>query len=75
MKGMDECALGCMSRGEFQGITFVKAISEAMFVTNLLCLCRQDKIDLDAVAVARMAMHRLTGIGVLPGSWCPTTVR
>ena len=39
-----------MSNGEFQTIVFVKSISEAAFVTNLLRHIRQERLDLDAAA-------------------------
>ena len=39
-----------VSNGEFQSIVFVKSISEAVFVSNLLRHIRQERIDLDAVA-------------------------
>ena len=49
-KGLDDYSLRCVSNGEFQSIVFVKSISEAVLVSNLLRHIRQDRIDLDAVA-------------------------
>ena len=49
-KGLDDFSLRCLSNGEFQSIAFVKSISEAVFVSNLLGHIRQDRLDLDAVA-------------------------
>ncbi|CAE7645227.1 unnamed protein product [Symbiodinium sp. CCMP2592] len=49
-KGLDDFSLRCLSNGEFQSLVFVRSISEAVFVTNLLRHIRQDRIDLDAVA-------------------------
>ena len=49
-KGLDDYSLRCLSNGEFQSIVFVKSISEAVFVSNLLRHIRQERIDLDAVA-------------------------
>ena len=49
-KGLDDFSLRCLSNGEFQSIVFVKSISEAVFVSNLLRHIRQDRSDLDAVA-------------------------
>ena len=40
-----------LPKGEFQSRVFVKSTSEAAFVSNLLRHIRQDRIDLDAVAV------------------------
>ncbi|OLP93076.1 hypothetical protein AK812_SmicGene25069 [Symbiodinium microadriaticum] len=48
--GLDDYSLRCVSNGEFQTIVFVKSISEAVFVSNLLRHIRQERIDLDAVA-------------------------
>ncbi|CAE7351167.1 unnamed protein product [Symbiodinium microadriaticum] len=48
-KGLDDYSLRCLSNGEFQSIVFVKSISEAVFVSNLLRHIRQERIDLDAV--------------------------
>ena len=47
-KGLDDFSLRCLSNGEFQSIVFVRSISEAVFVSNLLRHIRQDRIDLDA---------------------------
>ncbi|CAE7402099.1 unnamed protein product [Symbiodinium sp. CCMP2592] len=49
-KGLDDFSLRCLSNGEFQSLVFVRSISEAVFVSNLLRHIRQDRIDLDAVA-------------------------
>ena len=49
-KGLDDYSLRCLSNGEFQSIVFVKSISEAVFVSNLLRHIRQERLDLDAVA-------------------------
>ena len=49
-KGLDDFSLRCLSNGELQSIVFVRSISEAVFVSNLLRHIRQDRIDLDAVA-------------------------
>ena len=49
-KGLDDYSLRCLSNGEFQCIVFVKSISEAVLVSNLLRHIRQERIDLDAVA-------------------------
>ena len=49
-KGLDDFSFRCVSKGEFQSIVFVRSISEAVFVSNLLRHIRQDRIDLDAVA-------------------------
>ena len=49
-KGLDDFSLRCFSNGEFQSLVFVRSISEAVFVSNLLRHIRQDRIDLDAVA-------------------------
>ncbi|OLP89144.1 hypothetical protein AK812_SmicGene29421 [Symbiodinium microadriaticum] len=49
-KGLDDYSLRCLSNREFQTIVFVKSISEAVFVSNLLRHIRQARIDLDAVA-------------------------
>ena len=49
-KGLDDFSLRCLSNGEFQSIVFVRSVSEAVFVSNLLRHIRQDRIDLDAVA-------------------------
>ena len=50
-KGLDDYSLRCLPKGEFQSRVFVKSTSEAAFVSNLLRHIRQDRIDLDAVAV------------------------
>ena len=57
-KGLDDFSLRCLSNGEFQSLVFVRSISEAVFVSNLLRHIRQDRIDLDAVA-ANICMARL----------------
>ena len=49
-KGLDDYSLRNLSNGEFQGVVFVRSVSEAVFTTNLLRLLRQDKVDLDKVA-------------------------
>ncbi len=49
-KGLDDFALRNLSNGEFQGVVFVRSVSEAVFVTNFLRLLRQDKIDIDKTA-------------------------
>ena len=49
-KGLDDFSLRCLSNGEFQSLVFVRSISEAVFVSNLLRHIRQDRIDLDAAA-------------------------
>ena len=49
-KGLDDFSLRCLSNGELQSLVFVRSISEAVFVSNLLRHIRQDRIDLDAVA-------------------------
>eukprot|EP00439_Symbiodinium_sp_Y106_P076277 s1628_g15.t1 len=49
-KGLDDFGFHCFSNGEFQSLVFVRSISEAVFVSNLLRHIRQDRIDLDAVA-------------------------
>ena len=49
-KGLDDSSLRNLSNGEFQGVVFVRSVSEAVFTTNLLRLLRQDKVDLDKVA-------------------------
>ena len=51
-KGLDDFSLRCLSNanGEFQSLAFVRSISEAIFVSNLLRHIKQDRIDLDAVA-------------------------
>ena len=46
-KGLDDYSLRNLSNGEFQGVVFVRSVSEAVFTTNLLRLLRQDKLDLD----------------------------
>ena len=49
-KGLDDYSLRNLSNGEFQGVVFVRSVSEAVFTTNLLRLLRQDKVDLDKAA-------------------------
>ena len=49
-KVLDDYVLRNLSNGEFQGVVFVRSVSEAVFTTNLLRLLRQDKVDLDKVA-------------------------
>ena len=46
-KGLDDFSLRCLSNGEFQSLVFVRSISEAVFVSNLLRHIRQDRIDLE----------------------------
>ena len=42
-KGLDDYSLRNLSNGEFQGVVFVRSVSEAVFTTNLLRLLRQTK--------------------------------
>ena len=49
-KRLGDFSLRCLSNGEFQSLVFVRSISEAVFVSNMLRHIRQDRIDLDAVA-------------------------
>ena len=49
-KGLDDFSLRCLSNRDCQSVVFVRSISEAVFVSNLLRHIRQDRTDLDAVA-------------------------
>ena len=49
-KGLDDFSLRCLSNRDFQSVVFVRPISKAVFVSNLLRHIRQDRTDLDAVA-------------------------
>ena len=49
-KGLDDYAPRNLSNGEFQGVVFVRSVSEAVFTTSLLRLMRQDRLDIDGMA-------------------------
>ena len=49
-KGLGDSSLRNLSNGEFQGVVFLRSVSEAVFTTNLLRLLRQDRVDRDQVA-------------------------
>ena len=51
-KGLDDYSLRCLSNGEFQSVVFARSVSIAVFVSNLLRMIKQDRIDVDGVAAS-----------------------
>ena len=52
-KGLDDNALGNLSKGKFQSVVCAISVSEAVFTTSLLRLIRQERLDIDGIAAGR----------------------